>query len=138
MKKLLLKDLQKPESKKKPSKVSLQYLIFLCDKYYLKIQDIKTEDKHQWNGAYKGILEKIGQDYIKFEQFIKYYILINKSLSLTGIKTGNFETFNIFNLKRNLDYFISALRIINSTKEPIDYIWLKFKIEEDLDGRYRI
>lgn len=135
---LLLKDLQKPESKKAPSKVSLSYLKSLCDKYYLEMKDISTESKHSWNGAYKGILIKINQDYQKFEQFIEYYIIINRALTISGINTGNIQTFNIFHLKNNLDYFLAAIRVINSTKEQLDYIDLKFKIEEDSDGRYRL
>jgi hypothetical protein len=136
--KLLLKDLEKPKPKKAPSKVSLLHLKSLCDRYYLVMKELPTEDKHAWNGAYKGVLEKIGHDHKKFEQFIEYYILINRALSASGVKTGNLQTFSIFNLKNNLDYFLSALRIINATEEHIDYIWLKFKIEEDADGRYKI
>jgi hypothetical protein len=135
---LLLKDLEKPKPKKAPPKVSLLHLKSLCDRYYLDMKEIHPEDKHAWNGAYKGVLEKIGHDYIKFEQFIEYYILISRALSISGIKTGNLQTFSIFRLKNNLDYFLSALRIINSTDEHLDYIWLKFKIEEDADGRYKI
>ena len=135
---MLLKDLQKHEPKKTHSKVSLPYLKSLCDEYGLDMNKIAPENKHAWSGAYKGILEKISQNYIKFEQFIEYYILINRALVLSEGKTGNIQTFNIFHLKANLDYFLVALRIINSTSEHLDYIELKFKIEEDLDGRCRL
>ena len=135
---LLLKDLKPLEIKKDPPKVSLAYLKGLCEKYYLITDSIPKENKRAWSGAYKGILEKIGHDYSKFEQFIEYYILINRALRIAGKKTGNMQTFNIFNLKDNLPYFIAALRIINSTKNHINYIELKFRIEEDSDGRYKL
>jgi hypothetical protein len=135
---MLLKDLQKPEPKKAPSKVSLSFLKTLCDKYYLELEEIPVEHKRAWNGAYKGILAKINQDYKKFEQFIEYYILICRVLRLKGVKIWNLQVFSIFIIRNNLDLFLSALRIINSTHEHLNHIELMFKIQEDLDGRCKL
>jgi hypothetical protein len=135
---MLLKDLQKPEPKKTPSKVSLSFLKTLCDKYYLELEEIPVEHKRAWNGAYKGILIKFNQDYKKFEQLIEYYILIGRVLRLKGVKIWNLQVFNIFVIKNNLDLFLSALRIINSTHEHLNHIELMFKIQEDLDGRCKL
>jgi hypothetical protein len=135
---MLLKDLQKPEPKKAPSKVSLSFLKTLCDKYYLELEEIPAEHKRAWNGAYKGILLKINQDYKKFEQLTEYYILICRVLRLKGVKIWNLQVFNIFVIKNNLDLFLSALRIINLTHEHLNHIELTFKIQEDLDGRCKL
>lgn len=130
---MALKNLEKKLKEKKVSKVSYHYLEDLCKKYYLTIPDNFRDYLKPVNGAYKGILSKIDNDYVLFEKLIKNYVLISRALTLLGKKVPCQQIFNIFNIKNNLSLFITAVSIIDRSRWDIDYIELKFKLEEGLE-----
>ena len=128
-----LADLTRKINKTEPSKVSVAYLIVLCKRYGLKKPRDVEDHLLLINGAYKGILKKIDGDYALFEKFIRNYILINRTLSLMGKETTCHQIVNISFIKNHLNLFRTAIRIIDRSRDDIDYIELKFKLEEEIE-----
>ena len=126
-----LRDLERKYRKKKISKVSPQYLKNLCHKYGLRTTKDFKDHLLSINGVYKGILKKIEEDYGLFEKFVKNYILINRALALMGEKTTCHQVFNIFFVRDHLNLFIMSTELIDRSRDDMDYIELKFKLEEE-------
>ena len=127
-----LAELTKTIPDKKKSKVSLDYLKSLCERYSLELK-LRSDSNKNTSYAYKTILENIEENHSLFEDFVKYYILICRAAKLMNIdKASTSLLFDIFFVRDNLNLFIDSITIINKRNTIyIDYIELKSKLEEE-------
>ena len=79
-----LAELTKTIPDKKKSKVSLEYLKSLCERYSLELK-LRSDSNKNTSYAYKTILENIEENHSLFEDFVKYYILICRAAKLMNI-----------------------------------------------------